>query len=112
MNGHQLFAQAESFGLFNIQNASKIMIGNGSCNCVSVIHAIAEMPKVLALIALNAQGETDDRPRTFPKISMISDSAAAAMAAQQTGLELPESTAKNDLDKGRTVSFIDAARQP
>ena len=73
------------------------MIGSGSCNCVRVIHAIAEMPNVLALIPLNAHGETDDKPSPVPKISMISDSAAAAMApakmaAQQTGLELPEST--------------------
>ena len=61
-----------------------------------MVNAIAEMPNVLALIPLNAHDETDDRPSSIPKISMISDSAAAAMAhakmALQTGLELPEST--------------------
>ena len=117
------------------------MIASGSCNCFSVIQATAEMPNMLAPIPLNAHSETDDRPSPAPKISMISESAAAAMerakiAAQQTGLELPESTGsafedydrltvlmvgtwalvyvaclKNNLGRVRTGSFIDAVRQ-
>ena len=117
------------------------MIASGSCNCVSVIQATAEMPNELAPIPLNARSETDDRPSPASKISMISESAAAAMerakiAAQQTGLELPESTGnafegcdrltvlmaatsalvymacpKINLDKSLPDSFIDAVRQ-
>ena len=68
-----------------------------------MIHAIADVPKVVALMPLYAHGDTDDKPSPVPKISKISDSAAAAIApakiaAQHTGLVKPALASDSSTD--------------
>ena len=47
---------------------------------------MVDTPKVAALMPAAAQGETDDRPKPTPRISRISDNAAAAAAPASTAL--------------------------
>ena len=58
---------------------------------------MADTPKVPALMPLGAQGETADRPSPVPRISKISDKAAAAIAPAKiaphdTALDVPEAS--------------------
>ena len=57
-----------------------------AASCVKVTHRIVEMPKVAALTPACVHGETDDRPSPTPRISRISDNAAAPAAPASTAL--------------------------
>jgi len=70
-------------------------------NWVKVSQTMADMPKVVALMPLGAQGETADRPSPVPKISKIRDSAAAAIAPAKTAAQ---DTALKDEERPLTSS--------
>lgn len=47
-------------------------------SCVNVSHRMVDIPKVVALTPLNAQGDTEDSSKPVPNIKRISDKAAVA----------------------------------
>ena len=53
-------------------------------SCVSVIHKMPVKPNEMVLIPSFLQGEIEDNPRPAPRISNMSDNAAAAVAPAYT----------------------------